>query len=489
MSDQLDISQFNLDRLHQALNECLIFTLRDTSQIQDERHARIQEKLTKAISDYYTFQMYDIYIPDNSIEMHIYEAPKLLIDILNTVIEYAVPAVTYAHEIVLSDESLQRLLAKLYRRKRALFKNDNYRYFGKLEPLSRKHRTATLKAHLEHKVSTLQIKCTEVPGSGNLPHRSPAAYIEQSNTVYLSTLTRFVNLSRDLRSPYAVKAEFMRDLAVQSFLHEMAHVIEPCLFEEAYVKEVIGPYLHIRPQAMQQYTDYINIGLHSIRFKLALLYISEKCIVPSANVRSSFFEKIEQRVIASPRFMYDRIDRTPKFYQFLSRLLGIIDPIIISVPSNVTVSDYIYKWENDIWDAIQDITNQKNIDPTQLIGVRSSEAISEELFNTSNLRSFARPNYAKTKYSTQVASILDDDEFVITYKGQPNLYLADSSKSPTEIFEEIATQFEIIPLDSVIIDSVGIYIISDGQGYEFVFIQKGFDPITLSMEEAWWCLL
>jgi len=352
---------------------------------------------------------------------------------------------------------------------------------------------------LSEKLSTLNIDCSRAAlkhGLRVLPLVS-GVYAAKLNTLYLYPLGAFANkiasAPRGSRV-FSVSKQLVASTMVETFLHELAHILEPCIFESKYLRDLIDEKSEIAgTDNLQeaQVTEYESVAAHCTRFKLTLLYLIEKSEARISSVRPEIFEDVMNSILAEQNIAYEVTSHAPWIIRGACKLLGVKAYRLRDI--DLKKRSPAYEWEWDLADKLNKVSALQGMERPVFcsrIEIRETVETFAEYRAFVRDRRHARPNYARSDTGSQGTSVWDVEDFAFTLNGEANLYLAISdNEDPFDVIAQMALIQDVKRLDEIPTDLVGIYIVSRGQSYEIVYAQRGFDPVEISLEEAWWLLI
>jgi hypothetical protein len=451
----------------------------------------METALEIAIKDYYSGKRPDVYMP---IDVEVFSLKDELKYQFNLVIAHAYDATIFAHDLL--DSSTLEVMRYMYRKNRKFLEGDTALY---LSDIDSNIDESTLLEVLSSKVINLRISCKKLAfesKDGRLSYVT-GSYNDRSATISLFPLSMLVSLFPKKAKPaknrvYNVSLKVLQNIYSQTFLHELVHAIQPCIFESECAKYLISHPSDISGTSGlsdEKKNGYITQSQHCLRFKLELLYMIQRSEIEISKVRPEIFEDVMKELLAEQALIQDVTSHAPGIFRLLSKLSGHRFLRLKDFHPDADIASLAYTWEAELAYKLESLFSMRRRVFMSRREIRKSKSLRETFKSFIRDRKAARPNYAKSKSDDILSRVWETEDFAFTSNGEANLYLAISeNENPFDLLLNMVVDHDIKRLDSIPTDLIGIYVISKGSSYEIIYTQRGFEPVTISLEEAWWLL-
>ncbi len=367
--------------------------------------------------------------------------------------------------------------------------------------LTKVKRSALLRTQeaIQDRIQHLRVVCLSAPKRDALSGRFNLV----SNQIVVWPFTQIWPFLVDVRDP-SLRA--YSALVGHTFLHELAHFLEPCqgVILAVLRKKLTDLNLTTRFDTWQiakfigsNFNDLAVYYGHCHRFKYALLYLSYK----QKFIRKSLFEQIEKSLQDAPPFWDDpgeralKKDGTPKVAGKYRKPVWVREPdwglIEPDLSSKEAVQEAAYGWENVISEELKSSKGAKSPMFVPKSFVESVSDLTERLIELDRTEGRIRSNFKRgPSFELDLTEeVVNIEGMLISPQGFANLYLEESD-DPFELAFKMIQSPKLKALEAIALDLnspfVGIYygasgvvpLYSDGSGEVW--------PVTF--EEFWWIL-
>jgi len=363
------------------------------------------------------------------------------------------------------------------------------------------------KTDIEAKLKTLKVVCLSAPAL----KRPKGSYSEDVNQLIVWPFSQILT---DAAGDWDLTAPSIKTYAAligHTFLHELAHLLEPChgvvsaVLKDRLIQRRLTSWMEsyrIKEFLKDEFSKLSGYFGHCQRFRLALLYLGYK----QKFVRKTMFEQIETYLTENPLFWRDpgeqalKKDGTPKVAGKYRRPVwvrppswGINEPDLSTKESEIQAT---YGWEKDLRADL--IRKQEGRSPlyvpkstVEMVGNLKQRLIELDSVER-KLRRKLRRNFMRGPKEMLLDAQVGGrsvEGVLVSPQGFTNLYLADF-EDPFELALEMVKSPRVIPLDNVHIDLdlpfLGLQLSSSS--ITPVYCDGAGEICTLTFEEFWWVL-
>jgi hypothetical protein len=509
MSTKIDLPQEKKDDILEHVSGCYISAIRGVSEKEACAVLYVSAAHEKPF--------------DDVVEVEFACIDDLISQILDTFLAHAIKAREYAitrvspverrmrREGIYAARWLDRLGVYPYDSSKIRFGSDEYEDVladkitvgeidaRKIMPASLKEAARALEATLDR----LQVLCFSAPKLGSLK----GAYLRDKNKIVVWPFTQMITAdpSWDITNP-SINA--YAAIVGHSFLHELAHLLEPC---DGVVMSVLVKKL--KDEGLTTKWDTYDIAVfmgeyfnslssyygHCQSFRFALLYLAYK----QKFIRKSIFEQIEARMLENAPFWYDageralKKDGTPKVAGKYKKPVWVREPSWglrdePDLSDSAKVAEATYGWEDLIREEItrkQDGRYPIFIPKTEIRSVKDLTKVMVELDPTEQRvrQNFMRGSVQEMR-KAQASSAVQEG-LLISPDGFTNLYLSDI-EDPFELALRMVKSPRVKPMGSCRVNLrvpfISLYM--NPSEIRPIYCDGTGEMYTLTFEELWWVL-
>lgn len=514
MSFKVKLSEAQYTRLASQFSKCFVFTLGSVEDV--ERFftvLNLSKHFGHKFSDSLDFEL----PPGAEVELISVALDSVLLEILDTILHYGIEARLASFDALeaptkLAHFSFQELVDNNLPAAAPL--KDHIADFLKVPNNPRRQQQSLHNEvlRLETKISTLKVDCSKGIDDGG--SSAVGSYDSRTNTLSIYPFELFKSVlileNEDAKGPRKIPEIVMiAEITVHTVLHELVHLLEPCILEENYrhfyESTLIDPKrLHAlaHKQALRgdfsfmnylQSTASVDTGIidqflggelarkskklftlagHCLRFKWTLLEINQK-MGHGLTLKPELLRAVKKRLKDEEVFEVD-----------MGTLQGSAQRHPIQLKSSVSLNNaerYAYNWENE------------NLLKQKLVGFVFASQVEKTInvYNTlKRLRDGVRPNYAKRSPLRLLEARLDSENVMYSIDGCSNLMAMAFKGDAFGLLAEVILRQESleVPEDSELMREVGLYVIGDSEGIFMVYSNGRGMLQEMNLEEAWWIL-
>ena len=488
MDKWLEVSPVDRRRIWRELQQCVIFRFPDPGYLH--MASEYQKDLEQGIRSYKQGVTDDVLFQSLQ-RIELFDTHEELMYFYDLVCSEAMRVTIQVHEELQVQANFMRHMHKKIKSE-SFLRGDTAQHLLELDGLNED----SLYSVLSDKFGRLKIESelTDPNLSGALGESDPSK--DQISmyplSILMSIVARNTNSANSDRL-YRVSAKALFSVYGLTFLHELVHVIQPCMFEYNTLDYILrNPSSFNKGEGLsdEEVDAYRGLMGHCLRFRLALLYMVQENESEIAKVRPEIFQSVKQSILNEREVIYNGYENATGYAAWLIRLIGLQSPSLLEFPQTQDTFLDSYIWESELYDKIDKLTSLKAPVFIRRSEIRQTVGLSKEIRDFIRDRPRVRPNYAESYGLKDTSSTWDVGDFVFTLDGEANLYLAiEDGQDPLSLFTEMLLYPAPEKTNRIPLDLVGIYLVSnEDENPTLIYSQEGFRQKEITFEEAWWLL-